>query len=66
MLAAGHPIVGDATYTGDSVTPRMMLHAWTLKVPFAPKLNKPALEVASPDPFTPEMLLPGRLEAAQY
>jgi 23S rRNA-/tRNA-specific pseudouridylate synthase len=31
MLAWGHPIIGDATYTSDYSSPRMMLHAWSLK-----------------------------------
>eukprot|EP00293_Proteomonas_sulcata_P001840 CAMPEP_0184325814 /NCGR_PEP_ID=MMETSP1049-20130417/142230_1 /TAXON_ID=77928 /ORGANISM="Proteomonas sulcata, Strain CCMP704" /LENGTH=141 /DNA_ID=CAMNT_0026647973 /DNA_START=1862 /DNA_END=2287 /DNA_ORIENTATION=- len=33
MLALGHPIVGDATYTRDFQSPRMMLHAWMLHFP---------------------------------
>ena len=31
----GHPIVGDATYTDDTGSPRMMLHAWKLRLPFS-------------------------------
>lgn len=31
MVAWGHPIIGDATYTSDYSSPRMMLHAWSLK-----------------------------------
>jgi hypothetical protein len=34
-LALGHPIVGDATYNEDSESPRMMLHAWKLTLPFS-------------------------------
>ena len=31
----GHPIVGDATYTDDTDSPRMMLHAWKLALPIS-------------------------------
>lgn len=34
-LALGHPIVGDATYNEDGESPRMMLHAWKLTLPFS-------------------------------
>ena len=34
-LSLGHPIVGDATYTEDGESPRMMLHAWKLTLPFS-------------------------------
>ena len=34
-LALGHPIVGDATYTDDTDSPRMMLHAWKLALPIS-------------------------------
>ncbi|EKX39111.1 hypothetical protein GUITHDRAFT_114772 [Guillardia theta CCMP2712] len=30
MMKFGHPIIGDATYTDDFQSPRMMLHAWSL------------------------------------
>lgn len=33
--AMGHPIVGDATYTDDTTSPRMMLHAWKLGLPLS-------------------------------
>ena len=57
--ALGHPIVGDATYGGDSESPRMMLHAHTLALPTAPA----PLDLTAPDPFVPDKLpdlaLPG-------
>jgi hypothetical protein len=34
-LSLGHPIVGDATYNDDGDSPRMMLHAWKLTLPFS-------------------------------
>ncbi len=34
-VALGHPIVGDATYNEDGESPRMMLHAWKLTLPFS-------------------------------
>jgi len=42
----GYPIVGDATYSGDTESFRMMLHAWRLTLPLEP----PAMWEA-PDPF---------------
>lgn len=44
----GHAIVGDATYGGDVVSPRMMLHAWRLALPFD---DFPELKVETVDPF---------------
>lgn len=38
--AAGHPIVGDATYTDDFQSSRMMLHAWSLHMPSFPRVQK--------------------------
>ena len=47
--AAGHGVVGDVAYTGDSSSPRMMLHAWMLRLPL-PKAPQPVC-VASFDPY---------------
>mmetsp|Transcript_8946 Transcript_8946/g.29560 ORF Transcript_8946/g.29560 Transcript_8946/m.29560 type:complete len:296 (-) Transcript_8946:51-938(-) len=59
----GHCIVGDATYSDDTASPRMMLHAHTLDLPFQPnkkaaKLGtmQEALSIQTPDPFVPENL----------
>eukprot|EP01112_Ceratiomyxa_fruticulosa_P002658 TRINITY_DN1280_c0_g1_i1.p1 TRINITY_DN1280_c0_g1~~TRINITY_DN1280_c0_g1_i1.p1 ORF type:complete len:299 (+),score=56.12 TRINITY_DN1280_c0_g1_i1:102-998(+) len=46
-LLFGHPIVGDATYTDDLETPRMMLHAWRLLLPF----KTGEIEIQTEDPF---------------
>lgn len=45
----GHPIVGDFAYTGDTTSPRMMLHAWRLQLPL-PRLPAP-VHVGTMDPF---------------
>uniref|UniRef100_A0A8C0J7T6 Pseudouridine synthase RsuA/RluA-like domain-containing protein n=1 Tax=Chelonoidis abingdonii TaxID=106734 RepID=A0A8C0J7T6_CHEAB len=47
--AAGHPIVGDFTYSfkKDSDPYRMMLHAYYLQIP----TRKELIEVSAPDPF---------------
>ncbi|KAF0852366.1 mitochondrial pseudouridine synthase RsuA/RluD family protein [Andalucia godoyi] len=42
-----HPILGDATYTDDDDSPRMMLHAWKLRLRMASR----TLDIVSPDPF---------------
>jgi 23S rRNA-/tRNA-specific pseudouridylate synthase/isopenicillin N synthase-like dioxygenase len=47
--AAGHPIVGDVAYCGDTIAVRMMLHAWRLRLPL-PKQPQP-LCVTTADPF---------------
>ena len=47
--AAGHPIVGDTAYCGDTVAVRMMLHAWRLRLPL-PRSKAP-LCVSTADPF---------------
>ena len=47
--AAGHPIVGDVAYCGDTIAVRMMLHAWRLRLPL-PKRPQP-LCVTTADPF---------------
>uniref|UniRef100_A0A8D0GIJ1 Pseudouridine synthase RsuA/RluA-like domain-containing protein n=1 Tax=Sphenodon punctatus TaxID=8508 RepID=A0A8D0GIJ1_SPHPU len=51
--AAGHPIVGDFTYSlkKDSSPYRMMLHAYYLRIP----TSKELIEVSAPDPFIPAM-----------
>ena len=50
-VALGHPIVGDATYGGDTESPRMMLHAHTLALP-----TPAPLDITAPDPFLPPLL----------
>ena len=53
-LALGHPIVGDATYTDDTDSPRMMLHAWMLRLPLPAtraRPQQPPICIASFDPF---------------
>jgi hypothetical protein len=52
LLQTGHPIVGDTTYCGDASSPRMMLHARSLALPFPPGKGPGAtVAVATPDPF---------------
>mmetsp|Transcript_13194 Transcript_13194/g.43000 ORF Transcript_13194/g.43000 Transcript_13194/m.43000 type:complete len:261 (+) Transcript_13194:244-1026(+) len=51
--ALGHPVVGDATYTDDVDSPRMMLHAYRLYLPFT---HRPPLLLETPDPFRPGLL----------
>jgi len=46
-LLFGHPIVGDATYTNDMISPRMMLHAWKLVLPF----KSGEIRIETEDPF---------------
>lgn len=46
-LHLGHGIVGDVAYTGDTAAPRMMLHAWLLKLPLAAG----SVTVETSDPF---------------
>jgi len=53
----GHPIVGDATYTNDTASPRMMLHALRLHLPFD---HRPPITLETPDPFL-RTSLPGLL-----
>jgi len=55
-VALGHPIVGDATYTDDDQSPRMMLHAFRLHLPFT---HRPPLTLEAPDPFLamPDLVL---------
>ena len=53
--ALGYPIVGDATYSDDLRSPRMMLHAVRLLLPFR---HRPPLTLETPDPFL-EDSLPG-------
>ena len=48
-LFLGHGVVGDVAYTGDRASPRMMLHAWMLRLPL-PKAPQPVC-VASFDPY---------------
>ena len=40
-LVLGHPVVGDVAYTGDRSSPRMMLHAWMLRLPLPKTRAKP-------------------------
>ena len=59
---AGHPIVGDVAYCEDTVAPRMMLHAWRLRLPLPtvkggrrrkPSADAPTIPlcVSTADPF---------------
>ncbi|GAB5036283.1 zinc metalloprotease pitrilysin subfamily a, partial [Nannochloropsis oceanica] len=51
-LHLGHPIVGDSTYGGDTTSPRMMLHALALTLPFpAGKGPGMTLTIRTHDPF---------------
>eukprot|EP00964_Phaeocystis_antarctica_P120995 scaffold84717_cov59-Phaeocystis_antarctica.AAC.2 len=53
-LALGHPVVGDVAYTGDRTSPRMMLHAWMLRLPLPKTRAKPdqaPICIASFDPY---------------
>ena len=50
-VALGHPIVGDATYGGDTESPRMMLHAHTLALP-----TPAPLDITARDSFLPPLL----------
>ena len=52
--SAGHPVVGDVAYTGDASSPRMMLHAWMLRLPLPAtraRPQQPPICIASFDPF---------------
>ena len=51
MNSLGHPIVGDVAYTGDGSVPRMMLHAWRLKLPFPRQPEPVCVGTADPFPF---------------
>lgn len=47
-------MVGDVAYTGDASSPRMMLHAWMLRLPLPAtraRLQQPPICIASFDPF---------------
>jgi hypothetical protein len=60
-VCLGHPIVGDLAYTGDACSPRLMLHAWVLRMPFGPPVGTITVETSDPfsveasDPFSVEM-----------
>ena len=50
----GHPVVGDVAYTGDRSSPRMMLHAWMLRLPLPKTRLRPHQEpicISSFDPY---------------
>lgn len=49
--ATGHPIVGDVAYCGDTVAPRMMLHAWRLRLPLPREAAPLCVTTADPFPF---------------
>ena len=51
LQSAGHPIVGDYTYSGglDWKPARMMLHAYRLIIP----MKHEHIDVIAPDTFTP-------------
>lgn len=40
-LAIGHPVVGDYTYAGDDLPPRMMLHAYHINMPTTSNIRVP-------------------------
>ena len=47
-------MVGDVAYTGDASSPRMMLHAWMLRLPLPAtraRPHQPPICIASFDPF---------------
>mmetsp|Transcript_962 Transcript_962/g.1201 ORF Transcript_962/g.1201 Transcript_962/m.1201 type:complete len:376 (-) Transcript_962:147-1274(-) len=51
-MTAGYPIVGDATYSGDLESPRMMLHAQSIELPFEEgKGPGVKVQVCTDDPF---------------
>jgi len=53
-LALGHPVVGDVAYSGDRSSPRMMLHAWMLRLPLPKtraKPNQAPICISSFDPY---------------
>ena len=60
-LASGHPIIGDVAYTGDTGAPRMMLHAWRLRLPLR-RAAQPIC-VGTSDPFPFRHAPPGALPA---
>ena len=63
-LALGHPVVGDVAYSGDRSSPRMMLHAWMLRLPLPKTRAKPNQAcrhtLTTPPPSRPAAQPPSR------